>query len=60
MLGLLWRSLVFMTYMLSVFFCVGGVWLSRWLLPVVAALLVYSHDWWLALATLAAWLLAVW
>jgi hypothetical protein len=49
-----------MPYMLAVFFCVGGVWLSRWVLPLVAALLAYFGDWWLALPTLAAWLLAAW
>ena len=58
--GLLWRSLVFMPYMLAVFVCVGSVWLSRWVLPFVAALLAYSRDWSLTLATVSAWLVAVW
>ena len=58
--GILWRSLVFMPYMLAVFVGVGSVWLSRWVLLVFIGLSVYSHDWLLAGGALVLWLVAVW
>jgi hypothetical protein len=58
--GILWRSFVFMPYMLAVFIVVGGIWLSCWVLPVCVAMLIYSGDWSLALITAAFWLLAIW
>src|SRR6266446_6016910 len=56
--GILWRSLVFMPYMLAIFIGVGSIWLSRWVLPVCAALLIYSSDWLLAALTAALWMVA--
>jgi hypothetical protein len=58
--GILWRSLVFMPYMFAVFVGVGSVWLSRWILPVLIALSVYSRDWLVAGCAFALWLLAAW
>jgi len=58
--GIFWRSLVFMPYMLAVFIAVGSIWLSRWVLPVCAALLAYSRDWLLAALVVAFWFLAFW
>ena len=58
--GILWRSLVFVPYMLAVFIGVGSIWLSRWVLPVYAALSAYSSDWLLAAGASALWLAAVW
>jgi TRAP-type C4-dicarboxylate transport system permease large subunit len=58
--ALLWRSLVFIPYMLLVFILVGGIWLSRWVLPLYAAVWVYVDEWYMAAGILAAWLLSVW
>lgn len=58
--GILWRSFVLMPYMLLIFVMVGGVWLSRWVLPVCALLWFYSHDWLMAGGALALWYLAAW
>jgi hypothetical protein len=58
--GILWRSFVFLPYMLGVFVIVGCVRLSRWVLPVHAALSVYYNDWWLGAAAFALWLMALW
>ena len=58
--GILWRSFVFVPYMLAVFIGVGSIWLSRWVLPFCAAFSVYFRDWLLAAGTFALWLLAVW
>jgi len=58
--GILWRSLVFMPYMLAVFIGVGSISLSRWALPFCTASLIYSRDWLFAAVTLALWFLAVW
>jgi len=58
--GILWRSFVFMPYMLAVFIGVGTIWLSRWALPVYAGLSVYSHDWVYASGAFILWLAAVW
>jgi hypothetical protein len=58
--GILWRSFAFMPYMLAVFIGVGSVWLSRWVLPVLVGLLVYSRSWFYAAGTAALWLLATW
>jgi hypothetical protein len=58
--GILWRSLVFMPYMLAVFIVVGSIWLARWVLPVSAAMLVYSGDWSFAAITVVLWLFAMW
>jgi len=58
--GILWRSVVFMPYMLAVFVGVGSVWLSRWVLPVLVVLSLYSHDWLWAGGAFTLWLVAVW
>jgi hypothetical protein len=58
--GILWRALVFVPYMLAIFVGVGSVWLSRLVLPVLAALWLYSHDWWLACSAFVLWLIAMW
>ena len=58
--GVLWRSIVFIPYMLAVFIGVGIVWLGLWVLPVCAAWFLYSRDGWFATASLALWALAVW
>jgi hypothetical protein len=58
--GVLWRSLVFMPYMLAVFLGVGSIWLSRWVLPIYIALCVYSRDWLLAGGAFVVWLVAMW
>lgn len=58
--AILWRSVAFMPYMLGVFVGVGTIWLSRWVLPIWAALFLCSHDWWFTSGTLAVWFLAVW
>jgi hypothetical protein len=57
--GILWRSLVFMPYMLAVFIVVGSIWLGRWFLPVCVGMLLYSGDWTVALIAVAFWLLAM-
>ena len=58
--AILWRSILFIPYMLAVFVGVGGVWLSRWLLPVCGATFFYLQQWWAAGVAFALWSLAVW
>jgi hypothetical protein len=58
--ALLWRSLVFVPYMLVAFVCIGGVWFSRWVLPFYGAILFYAEAWWQASAAFALWVLVVW
>ncbi len=58
--AILWRSMAFLPYMLFVFVCIGGVWLSRWVLPFYAVLLLYVQEWWQAAVALALWLLVFW
>ena len=58
--AILWRSLIFIPYMLAVFVGVGGVWLSRWLLPVSGAVFLYQQQWGEAGVAFAVWLLALW
>jgi hypothetical protein len=58
--AILWRSLIFLPYMLTVFIVVGSIWFSRLVLPVCAGMLAYSGDWSLALITVALWFLAMW
>lgn len=58
--AVLWRSFVYLPYMLFIFLSVGGVWLSRWLFPIYAALCLYFQEWWQASVSVALWLLAVW
>ena len=57
--AILWRSLVFLPYMLAVFVSLGCIWLSRWGLPFCAACYLYSRDWGLAAGCGALWLIAV-
>ena len=58
--AILWRSLIFLPYMLAVFIVVGSIWFGRWVLPLCVGLLLYSGDWSLALITAALWFLAMW
>jgi len=58
--AILWRSMVFLPYMLMVFVCIGGVWLSRWVLPCYAAFLLYLQEWWQAAVAFALWLFVFW
>jgi hypothetical protein len=58
--AVLWRSVVFVPYMLMVFICVGGLWLSRWVLPAYGASLVYLQEWRRAAMAFALWLLVFW
>lgn len=57
--AILWRSVVFVPYMLAVFICVGGVWLSRWFFPIFAVFLLYLHEWWQGAVAVTLWLLSV-
>jgi hypothetical protein len=58
--AILWRSVIFLPYMLFSFIIVGGVWLSRWVLPICGAAFLYSQRWWQASIAFALWLLAMW
>ena len=55
-----WRSLVFIPYMIVVFVCIGGVCLSRWVLPFYGAILLYVEAWWQASVAFALWMFVVW
>ncbi len=46
--------------MLAVFVMIGGIWLSRWILPAVVLLSLWNGDWWQACALLGLWLFVVW
>ena len=58
--AILWRSFLYLPYMLGVFIVVVGVWLLRWILPFSAAVFLYDQDWYVAGATLGIWLFALW
>jgi hypothetical protein len=58
--AILWRSFVFLPYMLLAFLSVGGVWLSRWVLPIWIAFFLYLQEWRQAIIAFAFWLLAMW
>jgi hypothetical protein len=58
--AILWRSIIFLPYMLLIFVSIGGIWLSRWLLPVCGAVLLYDHDWRAAGIVFALWLVLFW
>ena len=57
--GILWRSLIFLPYMLLTFIVVCGIWLARWVLPVWAALHIYDREWWSAIGTILLWIFVV-
>jgi hypothetical protein len=50
---------VFLPYMLIVFVGVGGIWLSRWVLPVYGVRSAVLGEWWQAILAFAVWPLAV-
>ena len=56
--SVLWRSFVYLPWMLLVFASVGSVWVARWFLPVGAVMLLGMGAWQHAGATLALWCLA--
>jgi hypothetical protein len=58
--AILWRSMVFMPYMLLVFLCVGSVALSLWVLPVFLAFWIYFGQWHFVGGALVIWLVALW
>jgi len=58
--AILWCSFIFLPYMLAVFVGVGSIWLSRWVLPIYAALSIYSRDWLPGAGAFGLWLLAAW
>ncbi len=58
--ALLWRSVVFFPCILLMSVSIGGVWLSRWILPPCIVLQLYVHEWWQAVATMVVWALLAW
>ena len=57
--AVLWRSLVFMPYMLLIFFVIGGIWFIRWFLPFAAALFLLCGQWREAAFAAVGWAIAV-
>jgi hypothetical protein len=58
--AVLWRSIAFLPYMLLVFVGVGGIWLSRWMLPIYVTILLYLQEWLEAALTCVLWLVLLW
>jgi hypothetical protein len=58
--AILWRSAVFLPYMLLMFVCIGSLWLGRWLLPIYGAVLLFLQEWWQSASAFALWLLVFW
>lgn len=58
--ALLWRSLIYVPWLFFIFVGVGGVWLSRWLLPLYIVLAVFARLWWFGGVALVLWLAAMW
>jgi hypothetical protein len=57
--SILWRSVVYVPLMLSLFVTVGGIWLSRWMLPPFAILFSVAQLWTHAGLSVLAWLASV-
>ena len=57
--SILWRSIVYVPLLLSFFVTVGGLWLSRWLLPPIVILFASAQLWTDAALGALAWLTAV-
>jgi hypothetical protein len=58
--ALLWRSVVYCPLMLLVFAIIGGIWLSRWMLPLFVLGLAFAGLWNHAGISLLAWITAIW
>jgi len=52
--------LIYTPWLLLIFVGVGGVWLSRWLLPLSIVLAIFARLWWYGGVALALWLAAMW
>jgi hypothetical protein len=57
--AILWRSFVFLPYMLAAFIALLVVSLGRWVLPIRAAFYAYSREWLLVTISAGVWLVAV-
>ncbi len=57
--SILWRSVVFVPLMLTLFVTIGGLWLSRWVLPAVAILFAFAQLWTHAGLSILAWITSV-
>ena len=58
--AILWRSIVYIPYLLTVFVAVGSVWISRWFLPILFLTYAFLEEWMLSATLLAIWLLTMW